>query len=142
MILTSFPDALAAFCAELNCRRNAIDAGDAAAVYELSFWAHYELVTIHPWADGNGRTCRLLMNLIQMEFGVLPVKVLKEDKEEYIQALIETREKDDVDIFINLMAELPYRLLLEQRCANLLVRDFRLSAFLCVFLEILTFALS
>lgn len=109
MAFQKVPDALAAFCAELNRRRNAIDAHDVAAVYELSFWAHYELVTIHPWADGNGRTCRLLMNLIQKEFGVLPVKVLKEDKEEYIQALIETREKDDVDIFVNLMTELHCR---------------------------------
>ena len=57
-----------------------IDPADVAAVYDLSFWAHFELVTIHPWADGNGRTYRLLMNLLQWEFGVLPTKVLKEDK--------------------------------------------------------------
>ena len=106
MAFQKVPDALAAFCEELNRRRNAMEAGDAAAVYELSFWAHYELVTIHPWADGNGRTSRLLMNLIQMEFGVLPVKVLREDKEAYIQALIETREKDDIGIFVNRMTEL------------------------------------
>ena len=56
----------------------------------------YELLTIHPWADGNGRTCRLLMNLLQWEFGVLPTKVLKEDKAEYIQALIDTRESEDM----------------------------------------------
>lgn len=73
--------------------------------YDLSFWAHYELVTIHPWADGNGRTCRLLMNLLQWEFGVLPTKVLKEDKAEYIQALIDTREKKDIGIFLDCMAE-------------------------------------
>jgi Fic family protein len=84
----------AAFCQELNQRRKAIDPADVAAVYDLSFWAHYELVTIHPWADGNGRTCRLLMNLLQWEFDVLPTKVLKEDKAEYIQALIDTRESD------------------------------------------------
>ncbi len=30
--------------------------------YELSFNAHLNLVTIHPWVDGNGRTARLLMN--------------------------------------------------------------------------------
>ncbi len=100
------PARLAAFCEELNHRRRAIDAKDAAAIYELSFWAHYELVTIHPWADGNGRTCRLLMNLLQMEFDVLPVKVLKEDRAEYIQALIDTREQDDISIFIDCMTRL------------------------------------
>ena len=100
------PARLADFCEELNRRRKAIDANNVAAIYELSFWAHYELVTIHPWADGNGRTCRLLMNLLQMEFDVLPTKVLKEDKAEYIQALIDTRESEDLNIFINCMAGL------------------------------------
>ena len=100
------PMKLQAFCEELNKRRKAIDPNDVAAVYDLSFWAHFELVTIHPWADGNGRTCRLLMNLLQMEYGVLPTKVLKEDKAEYIQALIDTREEEDINIFLNTMASL------------------------------------
>ena len=100
------PMRLATFCEELNSRRKAIDANDIAAIYELSFWAHFELVTIHPWADGNGRTCRLLMNLLQMEYNVLPTKVLKEDKAEYIQALIDTREHEDINIFINCMTRL------------------------------------
>jgi Fic family protein len=98
------PARLAAFCEELNQRRKAIDPIDVAAVYDLSFWAHFELVTIHPWADGNGRTCRLLMNLLQWEFDVLPTKVLKEDKAEYIQALIDTRENEDLNLFLNCMA--------------------------------------
>ena len=100
------PVRLTAFCEELNRRRKAIDANDAVAIYELSFWAHFELVTIHPWADGNGRTCRLLMNLLQMEFDLLPTKILKEDKAEYIQALIDTREQEDINIFIDCMARL------------------------------------
>ena len=98
------PARLAAFCEELNRCRKAIDPADVAAVYDLSFWAHFELVTIHPWADGNGRTCRLLMNLLQWEFDVLPTKVLKEDKAEYIQALIDTRESEDLNVFLNCMA--------------------------------------
>ena len=97
------PARLAAFCEDLNKRRKAINPADVASVYELSFWAHFELVTIHPWADGNGRTCRLLMNLLQWEFGVLPTKVLKEDKAEYIQALIDTRESEDIAVFIDCM---------------------------------------
>lgn len=100
------PQKLESFCAELNARRKALDTNDIVAIYELSFQAHYELVTIHPWADGNGRTCRLLMNLLQMEYDVLPTKVLKEDKGEYIQALIDSREKEDTGIFIDCMAEL------------------------------------
>jgi len=100
------PMKLEAFCKELNMRRHSLDPTDIAAVYDLSFWAHYELVTIHPWADGNGRTCRLLMNLLQMEYDVLPTKVLKEDKAEYIQALIDTREKEDINIFLDSMASL------------------------------------
>ncbi|MCR5192668.1 MAG: Fic family protein [Bacteroidales bacterium] len=100
------PERLTTFCEELDCRRKAIDPTDIYAVYDLSFWAHYELVTIHPWADGNGRTSRLLMNLLQWEFDVLPTKVLKEDKATYIQALIDTREAEDITIFQNYMATL------------------------------------
>ena len=100
------PARLAAFCEELNKQRETIDPADVASIYELSFWAHYELVTIHPWTDGNGRTSRLLMNLLQWEFGVLPTKVLKEDKAEYIQALVDTREQEDVGIFIDCMIRL------------------------------------
>ena len=100
------PLRLATFCEELNKRRRAVDTADWASIYELSFWAHYELVTIHPWADGNGRTSRLLMNLLQWEFGVLPTKVLKEDKAEYIQALIDARENEDTGIFIDCMTRL------------------------------------
>ena len=100
------PIKLQAFCEELNQKRKKIDATDIVAIYDLSFWAHFELVTIHPWADGNGRTCRLLMNLLQMEYGVLPTKILKEDKAEYIQALIDTRETEDITIFLDCMAKL------------------------------------
>ena len=100
------PMKLKVFCEELNKRRKEIDTTDELSIYELSFWAHYHLVTIHPWADGNGRISRLLMNLLQMEYDVLPTKVYKEDKAEYIQALIDTREAEDTEFFINGMAKL------------------------------------
>lgn len=100
------PAKLQSFCEELNRRRAAIDPTDICAIYELSYWAHYELVTIHPWADGNGRTSRLLMNLLQMEFGVLPTKVLKQDKATYIQALIDAREQENITLFIHCMHHL------------------------------------
>ena len=73
--------------------------------YILSFEAHYRLVTIHPWADGNGRMARLIMNHIQFEFGLIPAKVLKEDKGDYINALIITRDTDDISHFLEFMTE-------------------------------------
>ena len=62
-------------------------------------------MTIHPWADGNGRMARLVMNQIQFEFGLIPAKVLKEDKGDYINALIATREADDMSIFLEFMTD-------------------------------------
>ena len=46
------------------------------------------------------------MNLLQWEFDVLPTKVLKEDKAEYIQALIDTRNSEDIAVFIDCMTKL------------------------------------
>ena len=37
---------------------------------------------------------RLVMNLLQYEFGLIPSKVVKDDKAEYIQSLIDAREQE------------------------------------------------
>jgi Fic family protein len=71
----------------------------------MSFDAHYQLVTIHPWVDGNGRMSRLVMNHLQYEFGLVPVKIVKEDKAEYIQALVDSREQDSLEPFREFMLE-------------------------------------
>jgi Fic family protein len=71
----------------------------------LSFDAHFNLVSIHPFYDGNGRTSRLLMNYIQAYYGLPLAIVYSENKAAYIQALIDTREKEDISIFRNFMAE-------------------------------------
>ena len=97
------PDKLQEFCNWLNAER--AKKMSVAERYNLSFDAHYRLVTIHPWADGNGRMARLIMNHIQFEFGLVPAKVLKEDKGDYINALIATRESDDITFFQDFMAE-------------------------------------
>ena len=103
MSYNKVPMRLSEFCSRLNKRRKLCTRENIVQSYELSFDAHYELVTIHPWADGNGRMARLLMNLIQFEFGLIPTKILKEDKEEYIKALVATRENDDLNIFRRFM---------------------------------------
>ena len=103
---TKVPSKLAAFCQEMNERRLAmVDSKDLLEQYLLSFDAHLQLVTIHPWADGNGRMSRLIMNYIQFEFGLVPTKVKKEDKAEYIQALIDSREQDSPQPFREFMLQ-------------------------------------
>ena len=49
--------------------------------------AHFELVSIHPFVDGNGRTARLLMNLILMRNGYTPGIILKNDRKRYYDIL-------------------------------------------------------
>ena len=44
------------------------------------------------------------MNMLQFEFGLIPTKILREDKEEYIKALVATREEDDLNIFRSFMS--------------------------------------
>ena len=98
------PAKLAEFCNQINERRHQlIDTDDVISKYLLSFDAHYQLVTIHPWVDGNGRMSRLIMNHLQYEFGLIPVKIIKENKAEYIQALIDSREQESLEPFRKFM---------------------------------------
>jgi len=53
----------------------------------LAVEAHYKWVTIHPFVDGNGRTARLLMNLILLKSGYPPALIRKRDRLQYISSL-------------------------------------------------------
>ena len=61
--------------------------GSASNTCETAFTAHRRAVDIHPFNDGNGRTERLLMNLILIRAGYPPIAVRPEDRLSYIQAL-------------------------------------------------------
>lgn len=95
--------AVADFCEWLNQEVANVDTTDIATCYRLSFEAHFRLVTIHPWVDGNGRTTRLVMNMIQRQLGLVPSIVRKEDKGEYIQSLVDSRENDNSTIAQDMM---------------------------------------
>ena len=60
------------FSAELTHYTNHSTKIRLTPCHRLSFEAHFRLVTIHPWVDGNGRTARLLMNIIQRQLGLVP----------------------------------------------------------------------
>ncbi|NCN83224.1 MAG: Fic family protein [Candidatus Pacebacteria bacterium] len=54
---------------------------------ELAALAHHELVYIHPFFDGNGRTARLVMNIILMRHGYPLAVILKNDRRRYYRSL-------------------------------------------------------
>lgn len=66
---------------------------------------HYKLVSIHPFSDGNGRTSRLLMNLIFMQEGYPPAIIRKEDRLAYINSLEKAQKGSGLDDFYNLIYE-------------------------------------
>lgn len=66
--------------------------------------AHYKLVHIHPFADGNGRTSRLLMNMILMQAGYPPVIIHKQHRHKYYENL-QLANTGDVRPFIRFIAE-------------------------------------
>jgi Fic family protein len=70
---------------------------------ETAFTAHLGLVNIHPFNDGNGRTARLLMNLILIRGGYPPVAVRPVDRPAYIRALQRHQDGEGGEDFDRLM---------------------------------------
>lgn len=68
-----------------------------------AFDIHFELAAIHPFADGNGRTARLLMNLVLIRGGYRPVAVRPVDRLEYLRTLEIASVSGDLGPFRDLM---------------------------------------
>ena len=79
--------------------------GAAPETPETAFTAHRRLVDIHPFNDGNGRTARLLMNLVLIRGGYPPVAVRPEDRPVYIRALQQAQAGQGSESFDNLLYE-------------------------------------
>lgn len=75
---------------------------------ELAALAHLELVTIHPFMDGNGRTARLLMNLLLLKSGygitIIPPVV----RNDYITALRIAQVEQEPQPFLNFISHQVY----------------------------------
>lgn len=84
---------------------------------ELAFEIHYRFVSIHPFADGNGRTSRLLMNYMLTMFGLPIFYVFKSSRISYIQALERAREADAPAVFYHFMYR-QYQKFIEKELKN------------------------
>ena len=61
---------------------------------------HHRFVYIHPFFDGNGRTVRLLFNLLLMKDGYPPAVILKNDRKKYYDALNKANKGDYSKLFL------------------------------------------
>lgn len=67
--------------------------------------AHFKLVEIHPFIDGNGRTARLLMNLILIQNGFPPAVILMEERKKYIDSIEKAHLENDFSDFYGIVIE-------------------------------------
>ncbi|MEK9157986.1 MAG: Fic family protein [Patescibacteria group bacterium] len=67
--------------------------------------AHFKLVSIHPFVDGNGRTARLLMNLLLMQAGYPPAIIRKEERKQYIASIEKAQLGGSLADYYSLMYE-------------------------------------
>jgi Fic family protein len=84
---------------------------------ELAFELHYRFVSLHPFADGNGRTSRLLMNYILAMFDLPIFYVFKSSRISYIQALEKARTTDNISVCYDFMYK-QYQKFLEKDLKN------------------------
>jgi len=89
---------LLSLCESINSRIDNVSGED---ILKLAADMHYNLVNIHPFADGNGRVSRLFMNYICLYHDEPLIKIFTEDRKEYLDALHRTDTEKDINIFTN-----------------------------------------
>jgi fido (protein-threonine AMPylation protein) len=74
---------------------------DASALH-VAVWAHAQVIRVHPFEDGNGRTSRLVMNILLTRLGLRAVAV-EVCKQEYYACLNKYFDSDDLQPLIDLV---------------------------------------
>ena len=72
---------------------------------EVASKVHMEFVNIHPFIDGNGRSARLILNLILIRAGYPPIIIKKTEREKYIRDIIQAQLHQNLTPFVNLVAK-------------------------------------
>lgn len=66
---------------------------------------HKEIVTVHPFSDGNGRVARLAMNTLLIQYGYMPVQIYPVIRQDYIDSLRCAQTQGDDSDFIELILQ-------------------------------------
>jgi Fic family protein len=93
------PSEMHRLCLELNS-----DAFLSAHPALQAAYAHYSFVSIHPFADGNGRVSRALASVFTYRNPGVPILILAENRAEYISAL-SAADAGEYQPFVTFMAE-------------------------------------
>ncbi len=81
------------------------NSNDALHPAQLAFRFHIDFVSIHPFYDGNGRTSRILTNLILIAYGYPPVYIKENERNAYYQYLADIQGYGgSPDVFYEYMA--------------------------------------
>ena len=103
---TMVADSLHLFCQQFNEKRERLlTSTDSYEKYMGTFEIAYLLESIHPWAEGNGRMARLLMNGLQGILQLIPSVVRRENKAGYLSAFRRSREEASPIAFQEFMVE-------------------------------------
>jgi Fic family protein len=73
-------------------------------IIELSALVHHKLVYIHPFFDGNGRTSRIIMNLLLMQCSFPLVIIFKNDHKKYYNVLSQA-DKENYKPLVQFIAQ-------------------------------------
>ena len=76
-------------------------------ILEVTAWTHHQITYIHPFREGNGRTARLVANLILERYGLVGIspKITPENKKRYCNALAQIDKESDYEPLIKLIGE-------------------------------------
>ena len=75
------------------------------AIIRMAAWLLHTITFVHPFREGNGRTARLAANLILERYGLvgISVKIEKENKNRYRQALAQIDSMNDFEPLVSLI---------------------------------------
>ena len=84
----------------MKCIKKQATLEETIIIFKCAAWLLYEVVSLHPFYDGNGRICRLLANHVLSLITLFPVTIYHanstdRNRDDYIQAIIQGRDNPE-----------------------------------------------